>query len=214
MNSMNWDLIITGLGSALAAILASFLVFKGNERKQHSSEFQELMDRYKLMVDKLEAKVDSLSAEMEEVRKEKVEQNLLILNLKNQLLIFESSHVDIPLPMWMKDVNGKMIFVNSFYEDQLLIPRGYNTRDYIGFTDHAVWPKETADQYSTNDKRVLKTKRSHRTIESFEESDGVLLFMDVLKYPRMLNRNVIGVSGIILRTSYNKIDLNIDLKIN
>lgn len=192
------------LSAIIGGGLASFLTFRLNLKKQRLTEFQELIAEYKIMRNDMQQRILEIESELSRVKEVESRQREEIITLRNQLNLFESSHIDIPLPMWMKDTEGKMLFLNSQYEDTFLIPRGYNMSDYIGYKDHAVWSKQIADEFVKNDAKVIRTKKPNKTIELLESVTGEVYWAEVLKYPRTINNKVIGISGIILRTSNNK----------
>jgi PAS domain-containing protein len=192
------------LSAIIGGGLASFLTFRLNLKKQRLTEFQELIAEYKIMRNDMQQRILEIESELSRVKEVESRQREEIITLRNQLNLFESSHIDIPLPMWMKDTEGKMLFLNSQYEDTFLIPRGYNMSDYIGYKDHAVWSKQIADEFVKNDAKVIRTKKPNKTIELLESVTGEAYWAEVLKYPRTINNKVIGISGIILRTSSSK----------
>jgi hypothetical protein len=212
---MDWNSIIPSLIGVLGGgTVGAILMYKLGSRKQDVNEFTSIISEYKNLMEKqdirfiaLEKKVSSL-----EERHEK-NQHLIgkyekeVSDLRNQLLIFEGSHIDLPLPMWMKDTKGTMIFLNDYYEDALLAPMSHSMRDYLGKNDYAIWPKDIAEKSISNDKAVMRTKKSLRTVETLSDGSGGVYYADVLRYPRKLNNNIIGVSGIILKTSKDKEEL-------
>lgn len=197
-------LVLSTIGGG---VLGAFLTFKISLKKQNLTEFEVLINQYKHLEEKLQKRVDSL--EVEQKRQNIVEDKLReeVISLRNQLNLFESSSVDIPLPMWMKNTNGEMLFLNRNYEDLFLIPRGYNMSDYIGYKDHAVWSKEVADEFAKNDSKVVRSKRPVRSTERLDEVNGGEIWVEILKYPRIINNKVIGISGIVLRTGDTKEEL-------
>ena len=197
-------LVLSTIGGG---VLGAFLTFKISLKKQNLTEFEVLINQYKHLEEKLQKRVDSLEVEQNRLRVVEDKQREEIISLRNQLNLFESSSVDIPLPMWMKNVNGEMLFLNRNYEDLFLLPRGYNMSDYIGYKDHAVWTKEVADEFTKNDLKVVRTKRPVRSIERLDEVSGGEMWVEILKYPRIINNKVIGISGIVLRTGNSKEEL-------
>lgn len=205
---MEWTVIIQGIGAALAGgAVGAFLTYKLGVRKQKSSEFEILLNERKQITKDLTERIEKLEVQIEAFREREAASKQEIQNLRHQLLMFESSHTDIPLPIWMKDTEGKMIFLNDHYEDMFLLPRGYTIHDYIGKNDYAVWSPEIAKAFISNDKQVIRTKKFVRKIEAIEDATGKIYYADLLKYPRKLQNKVIGISGIILRTAETKEEL-------
>lgn len=172
-----------------------------NERKEITDKV--IAENYKL-VEKLQNRIAYLENEISNLKITLTNEAKEVTILRNQLLLFESSHVDIPLPMWMKDTNGKMIFLNRIYEDYFLLPINKSMEDYIGNTDNAIWDKEIADKFIKNDQKVIRTKKYIRTIEYVNGKDGTLFPVEILKYPRTINGKVIGISGMVLDMNPNE----------
>jgi PAS domain-containing protein len=205
---MNFNEVVIGIISTIfGGGLASYLTFKIGLKKQGLSEFEKLIEEYKILRESLQKRVDCLEDDIERLREVNTHQREEIVTLRHQLQLFESSHVDIPLPMWMKDIKGKMLFLNSQYEETFLLPRGYNSGDYVGYKDHAVWSKEVSDDFAKNDAKVVRYKKPIKNIEKLDDGSGGVTYCEILKYPRTINGKVIGISGIVLRTADNKEDL-------
>lgn len=188
-------------GGALGAVINGYFNSKTEDKKTEIDASDRLISQWEKLLEPLQSRVKELELQIEEFRQREIKHKEEISTLKNQLIIFESSHSDIPLPMWMKDIDGKMVFLNRLYEDQFLIPRGYTMHDYIGKYDSDVWSPEIAEVFAQHDKKVIRNKRYIREIEKIEDGAGSHYYADILKYPRMLNNKVIGISGIVMNTS-------------
>jgi len=200
--------IITGVGALLSGgVIGAVLSFKLGTRKQDTSEFSVLIGEYKKLYDKQEARLNALEIEVADLKDKESKYKDEVSKLRTQLMIFEGSHLDLPLPMWMKDTDGEMIFLNSYYEDEFLSPRGFCMKDYLGKNDYSVWTPEVAKSFIAHDKEIVKRKQSRRFIEKLERADGEKYYAEVLKYPRMLDNRIIGISGIILKTAETKEEL-------
>lgn len=196
---MDWNLVITGVVSAITGGgLATFLTFKLGNRKQDESEFITLVKEYKGMVEGYKIEVIELRKGLAEVRALLYERDAEVTQLRNQLMIFESSNVDVPVPIWLKDTEGKMLFVNPEYDRSVLQPIGKTTEDYIGKKDDAIWGPKIAKAFQANDKKVMRSKKPMEFTERFTGQNGVIMEGRLIKYPRFLNRTVIGIGGIIV----------------
>jgi hypothetical protein len=71
----------------------------------------------------------------------------------------ESSYMHIPLPSWLKDIDGTMLAVNDAYEMYFLIPNGFVKSDYIGKTDSDVWPENVAQEFIESDIRTMQSEK-------------------------------------------------------
>ncbi len=80
--------------------------------------------------------------------------------------------------VWIKDMEGRFVFINSSTEIALGIPR----EQIIGRTVHEIFPEHEADPYTENDQLVLKTDQ----IMEFEETamlNGMLHSYSSTKFP-------------------------------
>lgn len=202
---MNWTLIITGLISALSGgVLGSYFNYKLGNKKENTNEFSLLLEQYKLLRKSDMEEMQGLKTRIKELEDKDLERMLEIQGLKHQLMVFESSHFDIPLPNWLKDTSGRILFVNKDYEDMFLVPRGYTMSDYVGFDDYSVWDEKFAKKIIQGDREVIRTKKPTTYIEEID-LNGRILYVEVLKYPRKFKDVVIGIGGIVLRQSYENI---------
>ena len=168
-----------------------------------NAEFRYLVELYKKQLDEYKAtssqEIKELREEVQQLRVVISERESEVQSLRHQLMIFESSQIDIPLPVWLKDTEGKMLFVNSEYERMILEPVNKTSEDYIGCTDYEIWPQEVAATFRRNDQEVMRKKKPIEFIEKWYGANGVKIEGRLLKYPRFLNRNtVIGIGGIII----------------
>ncbi|HBI94132.1 MAG TPA: hypothetical protein DDY58_17865, partial [Terrisporobacter glycolicus] len=65
----------------------------------------------------------------------------------------------IPFSMWLKDLEGKYVFVNKEFE----LEAGLKREDIINKTDYDILSKKEADMYKEDDDIVIQTRQSvHR----------------------------------------------------
>lgn len=200
------NIIITIITTLFGGGIGAFLTYRLGNRKQDETEFVALVSAYKELVqetkdnsDDLRIRVDELESKVRGLNKALHNREKEIQNLRNQLIIFESSHSDVPVPIWLKDTNGVMLFVNTEYEEKVLKPINKTSEDYIGETDFKIYPPNIAKDFRKNDRRVLTQKKPIRFKEKWQGADGQWLQGDIIKYPRFLNRNtVIGIGGLII----------------
>lgn len=204
---MDLTTTITGIATALiGGGIGSLLTYKLGNRKQDESEFSSLMREYKDLLkeakasaEELKLRVDDLEKDVRNLTKSVNQKDKEIQHLRNQLIIFESSHSDVPVPIWLKDTNGIMLFLNKEYEDKILKPINKTSDDYIGETDFKIHPPNVAKEFRKHDRRVMTQKKPIRFKERWVGVDGQWYEGDVIKYPRFLNRNtVIGIGGLII----------------
>jgi hypothetical protein len=213
----SWIEIITiALGSSG---LTGYLTYRLSSRKQDNNEFVSIVNEYKEMLvewklekKELQDEAKSLRRKIEQLEKSEIELKLEVISLRNQLMIFEGSHGDVPVPIWLKDTKGVMLFLNDEYEKVVLHPLGKTKKDYIGKTDYEFWTSvfgkekgaEIAKEFRGNDLDVQKGKRPSNIKETWKVDSEMTYVGNIVKYPRFSytgsnnNRIVIGIGGIIL----------------
>ncbi|MBL8074671.1 MAG: PAS domain S-box protein [Nitrospira sp.] len=78
---------------------------------------------------------------------------------------------------WIKDSQGRYLYVNRLFQESLL--RG---RDWNGKTAHELWPPHVADPFERNDRKVLETGVPLHSVESFVQQ-GEVRHALVSKFP-------------------------------
>ena len=202
-NGMDWGIVIQNILTVLGGgIVGSFFTYKLGKKKQDNNDFISIISEHKQL---LEIYKEEYKTEVVELRKklESVELKLImrdaeITQLRNQLMIFESSHSDIPIPVWLKDTDGKMLFLNEEYEKAILQPLGKTRNDYIGKTDIEVWGDDIGSNFLEHDKQIIRGRRSIQFEEVWPGANEVFYTGKVIKYPRFLGRTVIGIGGVIV----------------
>jgi len=96
-----------------------------------------------------------------------------------------------PAVVYIKDVEGRYLLVNSRYEELFKVKND----EVRGKTDYEILPKEVADQFRTNDLKVLSEKRSFQIEEHISQDDGIHTYLSV-KFPVYDESSVNGVCGI------------------
>lgn len=192
-----YEIIVPISTALLGGGMGAYFTFRLGGRKQDQSDFTTLVKEYKELYDVSKQELSFLKKEVDHLRMRFNKKDKEVSELRNQLMIFESSHADVPVPLWLKDVNGTMLFLNQEYESLLLHPVGKTMDDYIGKTDIEVWGKETGDKFLRNDNEVIRKRKPVEFTEIWKGNDCVYEGR-VIKYPRFLGKTVIGVGGIIL----------------
>jgi hypothetical protein len=122
-----------------------------------------------------------------------------INSMESKIMLMESAHYDLPLPQWLKDLNGTMLSLNPEYERIFLTPLGLKADQYIGKNDVMVWGEETASHWRKLDNEVIKYRKHVFSHEMIPQGDNTFIPWEILKYPRFAGSVVIGVAGIALR---------------
>lgn len=95
-------------------------------------------------------------------------------------------------PMWHKDHDGTMIYINAAYEDIFLRPRGYTSSDYLNKDDYAVWPLDIAEAFRANDRKVMD-----RGVD-IDITERVLCGSDIVMYRIIKMQHKGGVFGVAI----------------
>ncbi|MBI3880079.1 MAG: PAS domain S-box protein [Verrucomicrobia bacterium] len=84
-----------------------------------------------------------------------------------------------PALAWIKDEEGRYAYLNAAYE------QCFNVRlaDWRGKTDFDVYPRDTAELFRENDRRVLDGGRHLETVEHAVGPDGRRIYWAITKFP-------------------------------
>ncbi len=131
----------------------------------------------------LERKVQERTAELEtsnaQLRESQRQQRALLDSL--------------PDIAWLKDREGRLIAVNRAYAEA----RGVKPAGLVGRTDLDVWPRDLAEKYRTDDRRVMETGRVERLEEKTVGPTGEDVWVDTFKVPFFNEKGeVVGTVGI------------------
>jgi PAS domain-containing protein len=178
------QLIIAAIsGGAVAAILN----YLSSGRAAKKDEFDVVVETWRKDNERLRAENAALGAELHQMRIE-------IGDLRSKVILMESAHTDAPLPMWLKDLNGRMLSVNKAYEEAFLLPIGKDASDYIGRYDVDIWGEEVAKGFRENDLEAINSDAPIWKIENV----GELGNHKVVKYVRMAGKVKLGIAGIAI----------------
>ncbi|RMF94951.1 MAG: PAS domain S-box protein, partial [Candidatus Schekmanbacteria bacterium] len=83
-----------------------------------------------------------------------------------------------PALIFIKDVEGKYLMINSQYEKNFNIKQS----EIVGKTDFELFSKETAEKIFENDRKVINEKIAIKKEESVEQADGIHTYISV-KFP-------------------------------
>ncbi|MDR3633342.1 MAG: PAS domain-containing protein [Isosphaeraceae bacterium] len=85
----------------------------------------------------------------------------------------------LPGLAWIKDDQGRYVYVNSAAERAFRAPRS----ELYGKTDDQIFPPETAAQFRANDRHALSSSAGVQVIEALEHGDGIVHHSLVSKFP-------------------------------
>ena len=201
--------IIIGLGSLLSGFLLKGRLAKAKAQDvsadtdaKVSSQWREL---YELLTSEFKSHKEESNKRIKQLEKDfsdcegnhrATEKTLNDLN--NKVLHLETSVNELPFPMWMKDIDGKVLYVNQDYENSFLRPMGKTISDYLNHTDYDVWPKEIADEFNRNDKAVVKSRKKYwvGTEPIIVAGNDISDEWKIIKYVRFAGKVPLGISGV------------------
>lgn len=187
-------LFLTGGG------LATFFNFLRDKRKDKNDEYRDLIDYMSKLVESRDAQLEKMQEQNDVCRKEIDKLKSELNELKAKFIVIESAHFDIPFPMWLKSLDGKMISLNNEYENVFLYPINKSAKDYIGKNDEEFWGLDIAKEYCKNDKKALNSKNGYWSgretiiINGVDYSDQ----WTIVKFVRHSGRVPIGIGGIAI----------------
>lgn len=109
-----------------------------------------------------------------------------------------------PAFSWMKDENGRYVFISRVYEQRFQLDR----KKVYGRTDEQVWPPHIAKIYRENDLAVLADGQTRELFEAGHNPDGSPCRLRVLKFlvKDALGRKYVGGTGIDVATGLERLE--------
>ena len=191
------EIISAAVGGGFLTKLFDYLM---NLRKAESDDFDTIVAQWQQDNERLRQENKEHKDRQDELYKKIAEHEKKLSALNAKLLVMESSYMHIPLPSWLKDIDGTMLAVNDAYEMYFLIPNGFVKSDYIGKTDSDVWPENIAKQFIESDIRTMQSEKKiwfgkeQIVVKDVDVSDN----WRVLKYVRYAGNIPVGVAGIAI----------------
>ena len=100
----------------------------------------------------------------------------------------------LPASILRKDAEGRFTFGNRLFHNALGVTR---SEEFVGKTDLDFFPKELAEKYRADDRRVMEGGVAFETVEEHVTHHGERLYVQVIKTPlRDPQGRVAGVQGI------------------
>lgn len=195
------EIIIAALSGGVLTQVFTFILNRDKAKETaEKNDFQTIVEQWQSDNKRLRDENQKHLQTQNDLYKKLAEHERKISALNTKLLIMESAYMHIPVPSWLKDLDGTMLALNEAYEDNFLKPLGLCRADYIGKTDFDIWDEETANEYQQNDVKVLNS------IEKvwFGKEKIVLNGVDVtdqwkmLKYVRFAGDLEIGIGGMAI----------------
>lgn len=143
---------------------------------------QSRMDRQRA-IEAVEAELKKKGIELqkanEALREGVTERKRLETEFKKTSDMFRAIMDNSTAVIFLKDINGKYVFVNKYYEALFRIDRA----NFYGKTDYDIFPKEQADAFRQNYSLVVAAKKPIEFDEMVIHPDGMLHRYITIKFP-------------------------------
>jgi len=107
--------------------------------------------------------------------------------------LYHSLVETLPQNIFRKDLECRFTFANQQFCKTL----GRPLDQIVGKTDFDFFPKELAEKYQRDDRRVIETGQAYETVEAHQPPGGSKIFVQVVKTPlREANGAVMGLQAI------------------
>ncbi|HEY4260113.1 MAG TPA: response regulator [Schlesneria sp.] len=145
------------------------------------------------LVEALEAACDDIARLQQRYEDELAQRRKVELALMESEAFYQSLVETLPLAMLRKDLQGRFTFAN-----RLLCEALRRTPDEIvGRTDYDFFPRELAEKYRSDDRRVVESERDLEVTEEFQTPTGERRYTHVVKTPVYdAKGNPVGIQGI------------------
>jgi two-component system, sensor histidine kinase and response regulator len=98
----------------------------------------------------------------------------------------------LPLHMFRKDLEGRLVYANQNYLDEM----GQSWEELRGKTDYDLFPRHLADKYRRDDARVIASRRLFEDVEEHRQPHGETIYVQVLKSAVYdAHGNIVGIQG-------------------
>jgi PAS domain S-box-containing protein len=112
--------------------------------------------------------------------------------LEESKAIYHSLVESLPINVFRKDREGRIVFVNNKYCDTI----GRTREELIGKTDYDLYEPRLAEKYLNDDRWVLQTGLPFHDVEFHQKSHDQYIYVEVLKAPvTSANGRRIGIQG-------------------
>ena len=114
-------------------------------------------------------------------------------SLRNSEALYQSLVETIPQNIFRKDLDERFTFANQLFCKTL----DKKLDEIIGKTDFDFFPKELAEKYQRDDRRVLATGKTYQTVEEHQPPGRGKMYVQVVKTPLYgADGKAIGLQGI------------------
>ncbi|WMW24951.1 PAS domain S-box protein [Methanolobus sediminis] len=99
----------------------------------------------------------------------------------------------VPDLVFFKDADGVFLSCNEMFSRYV----GKSAGEIIGKTSHDIFDRNRADFFRSNDRRVLESGHSYKSVEWIDRADGMRILLETFKAPLFTEEHeLIGVVGV------------------
>lgn len=99
---------------------------------------------------------------------------------------------NLPIHVTVKDLDGKIIYANRMFQEMIGLPLAA----ILGKTDYDFFPRELADKYVQDDRRIVETGELYSDVEE-NRHEGQVRYFEIRKTPvRNADGRVVGTQAI------------------
>jgi len=203
LERQTWDVVIADYSlphfSALEALNLlketdldlPFIVISGTIGEDTAVEAMKAGAHDYMMKGKLKRLVTAIERELAQARVRR-QRRQFAQELRDSEIKYRTLVEYMPQKIFLKDKDGKYISANENFVRDLKVKQ----EDIVGKVDYDFFPKELADKYRADDKRIMTTEKTEKIEEKFVQQ-GKEVWINTVKTPvRDDNGNVTGVLGI------------------
>jgi PAS domain S-box-containing protein len=142
------------------------------------------------MQEQLDARAAELTKATEQLRRQTAAREKVEQALRESKALYQSLLEGLPLNLFRKDLEGRVVMANRRYCETLEQPLD----ELLGKTDYDLFPDELADKYRRDDQTVIETGSVFEDVERHRRPNGEWLYVQVFKSPaRDAQGKIIGV---------------------
>jgi two-component system, sensor histidine kinase and response regulator len=122
-------------------------------------------------------------------------------DLRHSEARYRSLVESLPLHMFRKDLEGRLVYANQTYLNEIGLP----WEQLQGKTDYDLFPRHLAEKYRRDDARVISSRRVFEDVEEHRAPHGETIYVQVLKSPVYdAHGTVVGIQGMFWDVSARK----------
>ncbi|OQX05535.1 MAG: hypothetical protein BWK80_52055 [Desulfobacteraceae bacterium IS3] len=167
------------------------------------AEAEDRENRLRILTAALEKRLEKQSFDLEKLNerlKEEIEKRKRTDALLRECReIFYSFMRHLPAPAFIKNLEGKYVYLNEAYKKKLKPV----SAEPVGKRDEDILPPETAKQLKADDSRVMRDGKASNTVETLKFGHKIQQFLTV-RFPIFKNGKPFFLGGILIEAVGNK----------